>query len=90
MQDRQFTPDEIRQTIYTVVFEVSGIEVSELRPELSISDDLVPSSLDRVTLLMALEDEFSRSIPEEELKDIHTLGDLVNFVQEKYRVLSSA
>ena len=89
MPDKQFTPDEIRQIIYTVVFEVSGIEMSELHPELSINDDLVPSSLDRVTLLMALEDEFSRSIPEEEIRDIETLGDLVGFVQDKYRLLAS-
>ena len=89
MTKEQLTPEEIRQKILTVVFEVTGVETSELKPELSINDDLVPSSLDRVTLLMALEDEFSRSIPEDELKDIETLGDLVSFVQEKYRLLAS-
>ena len=89
MTKEQLTPEEIRQKILTVVFEVTGVETSELKPELSINDDLVPSSLDRVTLLMALEDEFSRSIPEDELKDIETLGDLVDFVQEKYRLLAS-
>ena len=89
MSNALYTPEQIREKIYSVVFEVTGIEMSELTPELSINDDLVPSSLDRVTLLMALEDEFSRSIPEDELRDIETLGDLVGFVEEKYRLLAT-
>ena len=89
MNKELYTPDQIREKIYSVVFEVTGMEMSELNPDMSINDDLVPSSLDRVTLLMALEDEFSRSIPEEELRDIETLGDLVAFVEEKYRLLAT-
>ena len=89
MNSKQITSEEIRQKIYTVVFEVSGIETSKLNAQLSINDDIVPSSLDRLTLLMALEDEFSGSIAEEELKDILTLGDLVNFVESKF-IVSSA
>lgn len=89
MKQPQFTPEEIDQKIYSVVYEVTGIETSELNADLSINDDIVPSSLDRVTLLMALEDEFSRSIAEDELKDIHTLGDLVNFVKGKFSVTST-
>ncbi len=89
MNNELYSPEQIREKIYSVVFEVTGIEMSKLKPEMSINDDLVPSSLDRVTLLMALEDEFSRSIPEEELKEIETLGDLVGFVEEKYRLLAS-
>ena len=89
MNKELYSPEQIREKIYSVVFEVTGIEMSELNPEMSINDDLVPSSLDRVTLLMALEDEFARSIPENELKDIETLGDLVGFVEGKYRMLAT-
>ena len=89
MNQAPFTSDEIRQKVYSVVFEVSGIETSKLENSLSISDDIAPSSLDRVTLFMALEDEFSTSVAEEELRDIETLGDLINFV-ERQAVLSVA
>lgn len=88
MKQLQFTPEEIHQKIYSVVYEVTGIETNELNADLSINDDIVPSSLDRVTLLMALEDEFSRSIAEDELKEIQTLGDLVNFVKGKFSTTS--
>ena len=83
MNQAAFTSDEIRQKIYSVVFEVSGIETSKLENSLSISDDIAPSSLDRVTLFMALEDEFSTSVAEEELQDIETLGDLIYFVERQ-------
>ncbi len=84
MNRQQLTSEEILQKIYAVVSEVSGIETSQLNTELSINDDIVPSSLDRLTLLMALEDEFLGSIAEEELKDILTLGDLMEFVEGKF------
>ncbi len=72
MNQAVFTSDEIRQKVYSVVFEVSGIETSKLENSLSIGDDIAPNSLDRVTLFMALEDEFSTSVAEEELRDIET------------------
>lgn len=83
MNQTTYTSEEIRQKVYSVVFEVSGIEKSKLENDLSINDDIAPSSLDRVTLFMALEDEFSTSVAEEELQDIKTLGDLINFVENK-------
>jgi acyl carrier protein len=83
MNQATYTPEEIRQKVYSVVYEVSGIETSKLNTNLSINDDIAPVSLDRVTLYMALEDEFSTSVSEEELQDIETLGDLVNFVEGK-------
>lgn len=74
---------EIRQKVHSVVCEVSGMELSELKADLSIEEDIAPTSLDRVTLFMALEDEFSSSIPEEEVQGIKTLGDLIHFVESR-------
>ena len=83
MNQAVFTSDEIRQKVYSVVFEVSGIETSKLDDKLTVNDDIAPRSLDRVTLFMALEDEFSTSVAEEELQDIVTLGDLIKYVERK-------
>jgi len=83
MNQVSYTSEEIRKKVYSVVCEVSGIETSELKNSLSISDDIAPRSLDRVTLFMALEDEFSTSVAEEELQGIDTLGDLISFVENK-------
>lgn len=89
MNSSAYTVAEIRQKVLSVVYEISGIEISELNMDMSISDDIAPSSLDRVTLFMALEDEFSHSIAEEELQDIQTLQDLIDFVEYEAKSASS-
>ena len=89
MIQHHYTSKEIRQKIYSVVSEVSGIEISELNTSHSISDDIAPSSLDRVTLFMALEDEFSTSVAEDELEGIDTLEDLIRFVERKANMISA-
>ena len=89
MNQPLYSPEEVRQKVISVVSEVSAIDISKLSMDLSISDDIAPSSLDRVTLFMALEDEFSRSIAEDELEDINTLQDLISFVERKARDIDS-
>lgn len=81
MSQATYTPEELQKKVYSVVCEVSGIETSKLDNSLSISGDIAPNSLDRVTLFLALEDEFSTSVAEEKVQDIETLGDLVRFVE---------
>ncbi|MHB1135256.1 MAG: acyl carrier protein, partial [Coriobacteriia bacterium] len=43
-------------------------------------DDLGADSLDIVELVMALEDSFGVSIPDEEAESIKTVGDAVEFI----------
>ena len=49
----------------------------------SITDDLGADSLDVVDLVMALEDEFSVEIPEDEVENIKTVGDIVRYIEDK-------
>ena len=49
----------------------------------SITDDLGADSLDVVDLVMALEDEFSVEIPEDQVENIKTVGDIVKFIEDK-------
>lgn len=51
--------------------------------ESSITDDLGADSLDVVDLVMALEDEFSVEIPEDQVENIKTVGDIVKYIEEK-------
>lgn len=48
----------------------------------NIIDDLGADSLDAVDMLMSLEDEFDVEIPDEEVESIHTVGDLVTYIEE--------
>ena len=47
-----------------------------------IGEDLGADSLDAVDMLMSLEDEFDVEIPDEEIENIHTVGDLVSYIEE--------
>ena len=59
-------------------FDLSPEEVSE---ETSFTEDLGIDSLDVVELIMEVESEFGLAeIPEEELKKMHTVHDLVEYV----------
>lgn len=48
-----------------------------------ISDDLGADSLDVVEMLMAIEDEYGIEIPDEDIPNLQTIGDVVDYIQDK-------
>ncbi len=58
-----------------------GADEEELTMETNIAKDLEADSLDVVELLMTIEDEFSIEIPDEEIENIKTIGDLTEYIQ---------
>ncbi|OJU09886.1 MAG: acyl carrier protein [Clostridiales bacterium 43-6] len=57
------------------------VEESEISMESSLVDDLKADSLDLVDLLMSLEDEFDVEVPDEEIENVKTVGDLVRYIE---------
>lgn len=53
--------------------------------ETKIADDLGADSLDLVDLLMSVEDEFGIEIPDEDVEGIQTIGDIVDYINEKVK-----
>ena len=51
--------------------------------EASLTDDLELDSLDAVDLNAALEEELGFSMPDEVLKDIQTVGDIVRYLETR-------
>ena len=49
----------------------------------SFKDDLGADSLDLFELVMALEEEYGLEIPAEELADVETVGDVIEYLQSK-------
>ena len=49
----------------------------------SFKDDLVADSLDLFELVMALEEEYGLEIPAEELSDVETVGDIIEYLKNK-------
>ena len=67
--------------IAAMIADQLGKDVSEIKPESRLIEDLKADSLDVVELTMALEEEFELpDTPEEELTGIVTVGDLAAYV----------
>ena len=58
-------------------------EESEITADTSFKDDLGADSLDLFELVMALEDEYSVEIPSDDLQNLQTVGDVMNYLKEK-------
>ena len=76
------TQEEIIAGIAEIIEEVTGIEPSEVTPEKSFVDDLDIDSLSMVEIAVAAQDKFGVEIPDEQLKDLKTVQDVVNFVSK--------
>lgn len=64
-----------------IVAEVLDVDVETLTPETDFVKDLMADSLDRVEIMMRLEDDFSISIPDDVAAEINTIGDIVERLQ---------
>lgn len=54
-----------------------------MTPETSFIEDLGAYSLDTTELVMALEGRFNIEIPDEDAQEMHTVGDVVNYIGKK-------
>ena len=71
----------VLEQIIKMVAEQFMIDENEISADTSFEDDLGADSLDVVELTMALEETFSLpDTPEDELTNIHTVGDLADYV----------
>lgn len=58
-----------------------GVAPGSIRPEQKIVDDLKADSLDVIELMMALEEEYGISLPEEEMENVKTVQDVVEMME---------
>lgn len=71
----------VLEQIIKMVAEQFMIDENEISADTSFVDDLGADSLDVVELTMAIEETFSLpDTPEDELTNIHTVGDLADYV----------
>lgn len=68
-----------------MIHEVLNVERRDDLLDASLRDDLTLSSLERMTLFIALEDEFGLDIPQEEVEDIDSIRDIIEFVETKLK-----
>lgn len=80
----------LQQRVLKVIAEVLNRKENEIRLDVSLRDDLQLDSLTLMTLFIALEDEFQRSIPPEEVVGLVTVKDVIGFIDGKVHEPSPA
>ncbi|NLW10513.1 MAG: acyl carrier protein [Clostridiaceae bacterium] len=73
--------DTIFENVQNILVEQLGVEADAVTMDANFIDDLNADSLDIVELVMAMEQEFDVSIPDEEAERIKTVGDAVRFIK---------
>ncbi|MBQ1274014.1 MAG: acyl carrier protein [Cellulosilyticum sp.] len=71
------------EKLQAIIAEKLGVEVSEIKPESTFSEDLGADSLDLFEVVMGIEEEFNISIDNEDLDQIKTVQDAMNYIKEK-------
>jgi acyl carrier protein len=74
---------EIFGAVAQLAVEVLGVEPEAVVEEARFKEDLDADSLDLVELVMALEERFDISVPEDELENVLTVGQAVGLVSDK-------
>ena len=59
------------------------LEEEQVNEDSEVIDDLGADSLDIVDLVMTLEEEFDTEIPDEDIENLKTVGDIVKYIEDR-------
>ena len=76
------TDQEILAGLAEIIEEIAGTPADEVTPQANFVDDLDIDSLTMVENAVAAQDKFGVEIPDEQLKDLKTVQDVVTFVSK--------
>lgn len=71
------------EKIRAMIAEQLGMDESQIREDSNLREDLGADSLDQLELIMAVEEEFGIEIPVEDLGDVTTLKDVIDYLNDK-------
>ncbi|MFI8595963.1 acyl carrier protein [Kocuria koreensis] len=72
--------NEILAGLAEIVNEETGVETSDVQLEKSFTEDLDIDSISMMTIVVNAEEKFGVTIPDEEVKNLTTVGEAVDFI----------
>ena len=73
----------VLEKLIELLCEQLDIEADEVNENTDIVNDLGADSLDVVDLVMTLEEEFDTEIPDEDIENLKTVGDIVKYIEDR-------
>ena len=68
--------------VKSIIVDPLDVDEDKVTLNANIQDDLGADSLDIVDLVMSFEDEFDLEIPDDQVENIKTVGDVVKYIEE--------
>ncbi|MCI8602731.1 MAG: acyl carrier protein [Ruminiclostridium sp.] len=70
------------EKVRSIIMDQLDVEEDKVTKDAVIQDDLGADSLDIVDLVMSFEEEFDIEIPDDQVENIKTVGDIVKYIEE--------
>ncbi|WP_296628760.1 acyl carrier protein [uncultured Negativibacillus sp.] len=74
---------DIFEQVKKILCDQLDLDEEQVTEESEVIDDLGADSLDIVDLVMTLEEEFDTEIPDEDIENLRTVGDIVKYVEDR-------
>jgi acyl carrier protein len=72
----------VEEKVKKIIVEQLDVAEADVVPGASFVDDLGADSLDQVELIMAMEEEFNVSVPDEDAEKIQTVKDAIDYIKK--------
>jgi acyl carrier protein len=76
------TATDIRAELAEIVEEIAGVPADDVQTDKQFVADLDVDSLSMVEIVVAAEEKFGVRIPDDEVKNLKTVGDAVSFIEK--------
>ncbi|HMD91267.1 MAG TPA: acyl carrier protein [Trebonia sp.] len=76
------TEQEILAGLAEIIDEIAGVPADEVTPDKNFVDDLDIDSLSMVEIAVAAQDKFGVEIPDDQLKDLKVVQDVITYVHK--------
>ncbi|MBL9159821.1 MAG: acyl carrier protein [Verrucomicrobiales bacterium] len=73
----------IEEKVKNIIVEQLGVSEEQVKPEAKFIEDLGADSLDTVELVMAFEEEFDITVPDEDAEKLMSVGDVYAYIAEQ-------
>ena len=70
------------EKVRDILVDQLDVEEEKVTMEASVTEDLGADSLDFVDLVMSLEEKFDVEIPDDQVENIKTVGDIVKYIED--------
>ena len=74
---------DIFEQVKKILCDQLDLEEEQVNEDSEVIDDLGADSLDIVDLVMSLEEEFDTEIPDEDIENLKTVGDIVKYIEDR-------